>query len=89
MNEKDPTMTEPPVGTDRIAFEAWLRTDGGKRAVSQIGAAYSRTDKTRVADAIRSSLWWSYVHGWNGRSDEVSAMRDKLAEVGAIVKGQE
>lgn len=60
-------MTEP-VGTDRIAFEAWLRTDGGKRAVEQIFRVFGYLQYDASPDdieAIRSSLWWAYVHGWN------------------------
>lgn len=64
-------MTEPSVGTDRIAFEAWLRTDGGKRAVEQIFGAFEMTDyPITVDDAIRSSLWWAYVHGYHAARKE-------------------
>lgn len=57
-----------PVGTDRIAFEAWLRTDGGKRAVEQVLLACDVLLEPPFAgtiERVKSSLWWAYVHGWN------------------------
>lgn len=64
-----------PTGTDRAAFEAWLATDGGKRAVRQIVAAligdpnrHTLPEAARMV--IKSSLWDAYVHAWHAREKE-------------------
>lgn len=53
-----------PIGTDRAAFEAWLATDGGRRAVEQICDAFGVHRYFGDNERIRSSLWWAFVHGW-------------------------